>query len=204
MKILSAFFAIAFGLLVLVGYFVPALAPVQALLIGWAGTLLSIAALIGVFNLISVHGEKIHNREKSSGYSALLLVALIVTFLLGLALGPSNPIMQGLVGGIILPVEASLMAILSVSLLYAAIRLLRRRVDLMSVVFLITVILILVGSLSLPTLGGVPLISDQIRPWLIQVWAMGGARGILIGVALGALMTGLRALLALDRPYGGK
>ena len=34
--------------------------------------------------------------------------------------------------------------------------------------------------------------------------ASGGARGILIGVALGTLTTGLRILFGADRPYGGK
>jgi len=33
---------------------------------------------------------------------------------------------------------------------------------------------------------------------------LGGARGILIGVALGSLLTGLRVLFGFDRPYGGK
>ncbi|MFZ5878123.1 MAG: hypothetical protein ACOY0R_02015 [Chloroflexota bacterium] len=201
MKVLSASFAIAFGLLVLVGYFIPALAPVQALLIKWAGTLLAVAALIGVFNLIVVHGEKIRNREKGSAYSGLLVFSLLLTFVFGLALGPGHPAMQGMVNGVILPVEASLMAILSVTLLYAAIRLLRRRVDAMSVVFLLTVLLIL--GLSLP-FAGIPLLDDLLRPWIMQVFALGGARGILIGVALGALTTGLRVLTAMDRPYGGK
>ncbi len=204
MKFLSAFFAIVFGLLVLAGYFVPALEPVQALLISWAGILLAVASLIGVFNLITVHGEKIRSREKSSGYSALLLVSLVLTFLLGLALGPSHPIMQGVVESVILPVEASLMAILSVTLLYAAIRLLRRRVDAMSVAFLLTVLAVLVWSLALPPYGELALFGNTLRPWLTQVLALGGARGILIGVALGALTTGLRVLLAFDRPYGGK
>jgi len=30
----------------------------------------------------------------------------------------------------------------------------------------------------------------------------GGARGLLIGVALGTLLTGLRILFGIDRPYG--
>jgi len=41
-----------------------------------------------------------------------------------------------------------------------------------------------------------------LRNWLVQVVASGGARGILLGVALGSIVTGLRVLLAVDRPYG--
>ena len=32
----------------------------------------------------------------------------------------------------------------------------------------------------------------------------GGARGLLIGIALGTLLTGLRVLFGVDRPYGGQ
>jgi hypothetical protein len=46
-------------------------------------------------------------------------------------------------------------------------------------------------------------IGTLIYPWVTQVLALGGARGILIGVALGALTTGLRVLFGVDRPYGG-
>lgn len=203
MKYAAPAIAIAVGLLVLAGYFIPGLGGIQALLLNWAGILLGVAALIGIFNLILVHGEKIRNHEKGSAYSGLLIFSLLITFLVSISLGPADPAMRILIGGIIIPVEASLMAILSVTLLYAAIRLLRRRVDGMSVVFLVTVLIVLVGSLSLP-FGEIPLIGDTLRPWITKVLALGGARGILIGVALGTLTTGLRALLAIDRPYGGK
>jgi len=49
----------------------------------------------------------------------------------------------------------------------------------------------------------VPFFSGIVRPFIAQVLAAGGARGILIGVALGTLTTGLRVLLGSDRPYGG-
>jgi len=42
----------------------------------------------------------------------------------------------------------------------------------------------------------------ELRAWLTQVWAVAGARGILLGVALGAAATGLRVIMGVDRPYG--
>ncbi|HNM36272.1 MAG TPA: hypothetical protein PKI33_04375, partial [Anaerolineales bacterium] len=97
----------------------------------------------------------------------------------------------------------SLMALLAVSLLYAAVRLLRRRADLMGIVFVLTAALLFFGSATLP-FGDVPIMSTLVRPWVSQILALGGARGILIGVALGTLTTGLRVLFGIDRPYGGK
>ncbi len=96
------------------------------------------------------------------------------------------------------------MALLAVTLTYAAIRLLRRRLNLLSVIFLITALLTLFGTVSLPFLGEVPGLSGLVRPIVSQVFAAAGARGILIGVALGTLATGLRVLFGADRPYGGK
>jgi hypothetical protein len=203
MKILAAAIAVVTGLLVLAGYFVPALAGLQSLLLNWAILLAGVAALMGVFNLLAVHGEKIRTRAAGSVYSAVLVLALFTTFILAMFLRPGHPAMQALVSGVIVPVESALMAIVSVSLLYAGIHLLRRRLGVMSITFLVTAVLVLAGSLSLP-FGQVPILGDTLRPWISQVLALGGARGILIGVALGSLTTGLRVLLAMDRPYGGK
>ena len=200
MRYIAVAIAIVAGLIVLIGYFVPALAGVQDVLLNWAIILAGVAALVGVFNLISVHGDKVRRREKGSLYSAILLISLFASFIFGLALGPDNPNMRLLVSAVIVPVEATLMALLSVTLLYASIRLLRRRTDLMSIVFLLTVVLMLIASATLPFSS--PL-NDLIRPWIQQVLALGGARGILIGVALGTLTTGLRVLFGADRPYGG-
>ncbi len=203
MKIIGAAIAIAIGLLVLAGYFVPALSGMQAVLLDWAMILAGVAALIGVFNLVWVHGSKIRAGGKGGVYSTLLLLSLFATFVFALFLKPGHPAIQVLFNGVIMPVEASLMAIISVSLLFAAIHMLRRGAGVMSITFLVTALLVLIGSLSLP-FGQIPLLGDTLRPWITQVLSMGGARGILIGVALGSLTTGLRVLLALDRPYGGK
>jgi hypothetical protein len=198
--------AIAVGLIILLGTFVPIplLAAVRLELIHWAVILTGVAALVGIGNLFSVHFQKIRRREKGSVYSVTLLAAMLATLFIGVMVGPSHAWMQAAVEAIILPVEASLMALLAVTLVYASIRLLRRRADWMTFLFLGTAALILLASVSLPFLGEIPILSDWIRPWLTFGPAAGGARGLLLGVALGALTTGLRALFAFDRPYGGK
>jgi hypothetical protein len=203
MRVLTAIIAIAVGILVLLGYFLPQAVVLQIVLLDWAIILAGTAALIGIFNLVAVHADKIRRQAKDGIYSAMLIMGLFATFIFGLVLKPQNPYMQSIaLNGIIIPVEATLMGLLAVSLLYAAIRLLRRRADLMSIVFIVTAALIFLGSATLP-FGDVPVIGTLIRPWISQIWALGGARGILIGVALGTLTTGLRVLFGMDRPYGG-
>lgn len=201
MRIFTALIAITAGILVLFGYFIPAFSGLQILLLNWAIILAGAAAIVGVFNLILVHSDKVRRSEKGSVYSALLVVSLVATLIFGIILRPGHTIMKMVVSGIIIPSEAALMGLLTISLLYAAIRLLRRRVDLMSIIFLITAAFVILGTASLP-FGAIPLVSDFSR-WVTEVLALGGARGILIGVSLGILTTGLRVLFGTDRPYGG-
>ena len=203
-RILSPAIAISAGLLVLLGYFFPSpmLQQLRSTLLSWAVILFGVATFIGIFNLFLVHINKLRKREKHSGYSLLLVLSLLLTFSLGVLLGTDHPILEMLFEGIILPSEGALMAVLAVTLLYAAVRLLQRRKNWMSILFLLTAVLVLLGSAPLPFIE-IPIFSTIIRAGIIRLIAVGGARGILIGVGLGALLTGLRVLFAVDRPYGG-
>lgn len=205
MRLVTAAFAIASGAIVLLGYFFPEqLGSLRILLLDWAVIIAGAAVLVGVFNLTAVHMEKFRARQKGGAYGILLVISLLVTFFgLGVWLGPNSQGMQIAVNAIIVPVEASLMAILAVTLIYASMRLLRRRVDVMSIVFLVVTVILL--ALMTPTPFG-PILGDQGTQLAIDFLGMfsgGGARGLLIGIALGTLLTGLRVLFGADRPYGG-
>jgi membrane-associated HD superfamily phosphohydrolase len=206
--IASTAIAIASGVLVLAGYFFAQkadgqpslLIDIRLTLLNWAIILAGFAIFIGILSMFQVHFKKIQKKEKGSVYSLLLIISLAATFLFGLVKPGQVEIVFTTVQ---LPVEASLMALLTVTLTYASIRLLRRRLNLLSIIFLVTALLILIGTAPLPFLGDLPGFSDWVRPFIAQVMAAAGARGSLIGVALGTLTTGLRILLGADRPYGG-
>lgn len=203
MRIIAAGVAIAFGLLVLLGYFVPVdmLLEIRLALVQWAIIMAAFAVLVGVFNLFGVHWHKIRTRQKGMAYSILLIFSLFITAVLGVAGGTNSSVLSFTLDAIIFPAEAALMALLAVTLIYASARLLRRRADAMSIIFLSIAVVILLVSAPLP-FGKIP--GAEIVEWFItQFFAVAGARGILIGVALGALTTGLRVLFAIDRPYGG-
>jgi len=204
MRILTAVVAMASGLIVLLGYFYPleALTQLRIMLTDWAVIIAAMAVLVGIANLIFVHMDKIRKREKNSMYGVLLVLSLIVTFGLGLVFGPNNQIVQLAVNAVIVPVEGSLMAILAVTLVYSSIRLFRRRADAMTVIFLFVAVLFLFAVMPTPfgpLLGG---FNDYILQFL-GMFSRGGARGLLIGIALGTLLTSLRVLFGIDRPYGG-
>jgi len=202
MRYLAVAIAIAAGLIVLISYFVPALAMVQSVLLNWAIILAGMAALVGVFNLISVHGDKVRRREKGNIYSAVLLVSLFASFIFGLALGPDQPYIRLLVNTVIVPVETALMALLSVTLLYASIRLLRRRTDVMSIVFLLTAVLMLAASATLP-FGEILPLNNLIRHGFNRCLPSEGARHF---DRCGARHIDYRLARSVraDRPYGDK
>ncbi len=196
--------AMGFGIVVLLGYFlpsVPELIAIRKVLLEWSVLLAGIAVIIGVGNLFSVHFQKITQRKPGAAYSLVLLVFFMSTFMLILGAAAQNYVSTALqnifLNGIMVPSEISLMALLAVTLLYSGVRMLRWRIDLKTILFLTTAVLVLISTGPL---------TSQI-PWIgqvLQVFSTGGARGLLIGVALGTLITGLRILLGADRPYGGK
>lgn len=199
--------AVVAGLIVLLGYFVPEsanpLAAVRLLILRWAVWLAAAALLVGLVNLFAVHGSKISALEPGWGYSGIVLLFFLTTLTLGLVFGMDYPIVSLLFQYVQLPVEASLMALLAITLVLAGVRLAIRRRHPTSAIFLAVALLVLVGTgpWLVGSGSGLHEAAIVLRRWITQVFAAGGARGIVIGVALGAMATGLRVLLASDRPY---
>jgi hypothetical protein len=212
----SVAIAMGFGLVVLLGYFFGTNSAGESTMLGilrdiflkGAIILSAVALLVGITNLLSVHMEKI-KQGKGVGYSSILLIAMTGTIAIGvfdiarMYIGgePNFQWIQWIFENIQLPIETSLMAILAISLTYAAARLFGRRMTMFSAIFVGALILILLGTIpqfavNIPLLG-------ELRTWIVQVPAVGGARGILLGVALGTIATGIRILMGSDRPYRG-
>ncbi len=203
--IVSTAIAIASGLIVTVGYFLqnyPAIIELRVVFVDWAIQLSAVALLIGVINLLRVHIRKIGTGGLNAAYSVVTVAALVITFGLGIVRGPDHPWSLWLFNNVQVPIETSLMALLAIALAYASARVLSRRLNLLSVFFVITALIVLLGMGTYPW-GEIPGISDILAPWLMRVPAAAGARGILLGVALGTVATGLRVLMGVERPYGG-
>lgn len=199
--------AIGSGLIVLLGYFFdfPLLADLRATFLFWTVVLASFLLLVGALNLLRTHWRKLKGPQPAGIYSLVLLLSFFATLIalsieqLGLfgASGWSLWTMLYVVN----PVESSLMAVLAVVLIYSLARLLQRRLNTFSLVFLATTVFVLIGSATFPDLE-IPALRAT-RDWLVQVPAVAGGRGILLGVGLGAVAAGLRVLMGADRPYGG-
>lgn len=196
----STAIAISFGLLVLLGIFIPDLADFRNRILNWAMLLAAMALLLGLLNLAQVHWQRVRGREKPV-YSAALIIAMVVTFAVTLLQGSDSATAEWIFNYLVVPIETSLMAVLAVSLTLAAARVFQQRTELMNIVFIATLLLLLVGA---GPLFGVelPYFTRVVNPYINNVLALGAMRGLLIGVALGTITTGVRILIGADRPYG--
>jgi hypothetical protein len=152
-------------------------------------------------NLLRIHARGIRDSQLRP-YSFIMLLSMLIVLALGLppvpdqASGPAQPAVMWIFENVQLPIQASLSALLVFFVITAAYRLFSKR-SLDSLVMLVVALFVLAGQAAL---GLFPLLPD-IREWILDVPAMAGVRGILLGVALGALLTGIRLLLGVERPY---
>jgi hypothetical protein len=203
-----AIIAIVVGATILLGFFIqiPFLRTLQETILNWAVILTAVVLLVGILNLLLVHLKKIRTEEKNAFYSLFLVIALLVTFVIAIVFGSDSPWSVFIFDHILLPVETSLVALLSVVLIYVLARMFWRGITLFNLLFAGTVLFVLAVPALLSWIS-LPLLSGQLLGWLYawitQVWALAGARAILMGVALGVIATGLRVLIGADRPYEG-
>ena len=213
---ISTAIAIGVGFVVLLGYFwgtrtngeLNLLGQIRTSFVEIAVVLIGVALLIGIVNLVSVHVIKIQKGENEF-YSIVLIVSLALTLLVGVfdllrTYLFGKTFLQGtlwIFNNIQLPIEVSLMAVMTISLTYALIRLFQRRITILTGVFAGVIFLLLLGMIPF-VVNKVGFLGD-LRMWVLRVLSVGGARGVLLGVALGTIATGLRVLIGSDRPYGG-
>jgi cytochrome bd-type quinol oxidase subunit 2 len=196
--------AISVAIILLLGSFlpIPLLQDVlQPYLLSCAVIVGGVASLIGVYNLISVHVKKLSAPKAGNLYSLFLIIAFVATFAAGLWFTPSDAKFQRVVTHIQVPVETSLLALLAISLTYTSLRLLQQRKDRMAWIFVISTLVFLIATGGyLSALAGD---GQSGFATFINTLPLAGARGILLGVGLGSLTTGLRIVFGVDRPYSG-
>jgi hypothetical protein len=208
---LATAFAISFGLIVLIGYLVPVgsagwILDLRNWIVNLAVTLAAFAALVAILGLLGTHWRKLRARRNPDRYSILVLIGFAATFLYGVyAYGAGSPAdqsgFQNLVNGIQIPIETSLMAAVAIVLTLACFRLLQRRRGLLPIVFVISVLAFLLLNSGLLASRDDPLLGTFLSA--LQFLPVAGGRGILLGIALGSLMAGLRILFGVERPYSG-
>ncbi len=202
LAVLASSLVIGLGLVTLWGLFPGSpVAGVTAALLQLVVVVGAVAVLIGVLNLLWVHLRRILKGDPGWPYSVVVIVAAVAVILL-VVVDRMGLVGEGDLGGFLfnavqVSVESALAALLVFFLVYAAARLLRRRLSWGSLLFTVVLLVVLVGWLQIPALGAFNGLSE----WIRTVPASAGARGLLIGVALGATTAGVRVLLGQDPSY---
>jgi len=195
--ILAAALAIGFGVLTLIGLLggrdSGIIYDATTFFLQLTGVTLGVAVLIGMLNLFQVHVRRAFERARGLGYSlVLLLSASAVLFLWLTGQDDAN---RALLEDVQVALEAALGGLVFFALLYGAFRLMRRGVTISSLLFTIVLLIMLIGALPTQTTG----VIAQLRAWLLDVPVSAGERGVLLGIALATVVTGVRVLTGTER-----
>lgn len=165
---------------------------IAALLVRVVMVVLAVTVLVGVFNLLTVHATRI--RKPGGIYSIVLILSFMGVIITYMFRRDTSMI---LLEDVQVSIESALAGLIFFALVFGAYRMLRRRVTWAGVLFVTVILIVLVGALPLPGTGFVA----TIRDWLMNIPVSAGARGILLGIALATLVTGVRVLTGQDRSY---
>lgn len=191
--ILPTVIAVSVGLLVLMDLLtdLPLFNFVGARLVSYGLIIAAFALVLGVLNVLLVHIRKVREQEEGWLYSVVLIgttIALLVVGVFGEG-GPNNLVIEWVLHTLLIPLQSAFFSLLAFFLLSVAYRSLRVN-SIES--------LLLVGSATIVIIGSTPigtLISPQmvdLKNALLAVPATAGTRGLLLGIALGTIVTGIR------------
>jgi len=213
-NLVATVIAVLAGLIVLIGYLGGPLQDARLALLSIVSLLAAWAVVAGAVNLLLVHAKKFLNQAPGWFYSLWVLLGFLLVIVvnllapfLGWGSGAGNQANTWIFTTIVTVGGASLAGLVAFFLVFAAYKALRTRRTPLMVVFVITLVLALIvlapwpSFVPNPSLTATATLRDSLSA-IVHVPAVAGARGLLLGIALGAIATGVRVLMGLDRPYG--
>ncbi len=192
------------GATIIAVYFIPHhnAQAVNAELLLWATIVYAFALILGSVSLWSTHARKIQRRAEGWPYSLVTLVTLVVVTVLGVWKGVSegSPVSH-IYNMVNSPLASTMFALLAFFIASAAFRAFRAR-NVEATLLLITAILMMIGRVSVGEFiwRGFPGFTE----WLLDVPNLAAKRAVAIGVGLGAVSTGLKIILGIERGYLGR
>jgi hypothetical protein len=190
-----------FGSVVFLSYLIPGMDAIQGPLIDWAVIVGTVALIfLGGLNVLAVHWHKVRHLQPGWVYSLFLWLGFGVMLATGLAAGPDGELISLIFKHVQFPLQATIFSLLAFFVATAAYRAFRLR-NLESLAFLLVAVIVLLGQIPGWGLDALRETLPWAREWILSVMSLGGARGILLGVALGTIVVGIRLLIGIDRPY---
>ncbi|GIV89842.1 MAG: hypothetical protein KatS3mg055_2360 [Chloroflexus sp.] len=190
----------------------PVVKALAMVLVQWAALITALAVVIGAVSVFSAHLRRVRARAPEAGYSLVLIIGMVIVIVAGIfyptrtATGLTLPMtlaappIRTVFRLIYEPLAASLLALLAFFALSAMLRALRSgRTEAIVVVSIALLALVI----QLPPLTFIPFIGQMVQ-WLNDYLVAAGARGLLLGSAIGALIAGVRLLIGFDMPYADR
>lgn len=201
-KALPVIVAVACGLFVLLALMLqPNLGGFLNILLNWAIILTSMAVLVAIATFLLSHLRRIAQGKKGFIYSLTLIATFLISFISGILLGVDDPGYLKWIASIQVPLETSLLGLAALVMTSAAVQVFRNRGwSPLTVSFGISALVFLLLSLGILQALQIPQLDVVIG--YLQELPVVGARGLLIGIGIGALLAALRVLFGMERPYG--
>jgi hypothetical protein len=186
---------------------VPVIDAVALTIINWAAVVSALALLVGLLSVAGSHINRVRHRREDWGYSLVLLVAMAAMVIVGTLVPVNDQLslpgtiaeqpLRLLFRAVYEPLAGSLLALLAFFSLSAVLRALRSGSTEALVIVAVAAIVLIA---QLPPVAALPFVGTSIQ-WFQEYVALAGARGLLIGVAIGATVASVRVLLGFDQPY---
>lgn len=197
------------GLIMVGEFFIPhdAYREMTKELLEWGLILAAGAFLLGVFNLIQVNWPVIRDRKPDWGYKVAMLVSLAAMLTVGF-MGGEDRLETGqgfkwMFDYFFVPLNATMFSLLAFFIASAAFRAFRAR-NAEATVMLVAAALVMLAAV--PVGANLPVVGEYLvtfKNWVMSVPNNAARRAIFIGAALGAIATGLRVILGLERTHLG-
>jgi hypothetical protein len=165
------------------------------------------AFFLGVINLAQVNVPRILERKEDWHNKLVMLLAMLVVMFFGFAEGQermtTGMTYKWLFDFILVPLSATMFSLLAFYISSAAFRAFRAR-NAEATVLLLAACLVMLARV--PIGEQIPFIGDELRQfhkWLLDVPNVAARRAIFVGAALGAITTGIRIILGIERSHLG-
>ncbi|MDO8802851.1 MAG: hypothetical protein Q7R35_00325 [Elusimicrobiota bacterium] len=205
------------GVLTLVSYYVPHKTSVDYIetMNKWENIVVAFAFLLGLISLFFSHYHKIARKADGWGYSIFVFVGFLAIIIPAYVSGGKQ-----MVEGVLTPLgwaykyiytalSGTMFAVLAFYIVSTAYRSFRIKSMQAFVLFVAAFILIL-GKVPLgqiiwdSVLGWTGQRAPDVIEWIMQVPAVAGKRGIMIGISIGAIVTSLKIIFGIEKQYMGK
>jgi hypothetical protein len=193
------------GVFMAVQYFVPAMLPYYNRVSDYMQIVTAFSIVLGVASVVHRHLGRLQRRgregtrHKDWPYSLSAVAGMVVMMVAGFAGGrDQESVFQQIFNSILLPVQATMFALLAFYLASAAFRSFRTRsVD--ATVLLFAAVIVMIGRLD--DLGSLRI--PAVSHWILDGPNLVSKRAIVIGVGLGMASTALKVVLGIERSYLG-